>query len=48
MLYNSIEKHPDTLQKVLHLLFSSAFGPEPIFQRLSKGEAKLLLTSERL
>ncbi|MCJ8501129.1 acetate--CoA ligase [Desulfatitalea alkaliphila] len=26
----------------------SAFGPEPIFQRLSRGDAKLLLTSERL
>jgi acetyl-CoA synthetase len=26
----------------------SAFGPEPIFQRLSKGEAKILLTTERL
>lgn len=26
----------------------SAFGPEPIFQRLSKGEAQLLLTTERL
>ena len=27
-------------------LFSS-FGPEPIFQRLSRGEAKILLTTER-
>jgi len=25
----------------------SAFGPEPIFQRLSRGDAKLLLTTER-
>ena len=27
--------------------FFSAFGPEPIFQRLRKGDAKILLTTER-
>ncbi len=26
----------------------SAFGPEPIFQRLTKGEAKVIVTTERL
>jgi acetyl-CoA synthetase len=26
----------------------SAFGPEPVFQRLSRGEARVLLTTERL
>ncbi len=26
----------------------SAFGPEPVYQRLSKGEAKVLVTTERL